>query len=111
MTEPEYVYIKGQGWVAHTGALNRVYVNKPGYPAFYLETREPREGERYAQFNKVDAKYVKGGTIDLLVFKEYIETGTYWRLEDYALKSSSPRNYLLPVFLFLLYDHPTPIPA
>jgi hypothetical protein len=45
MIEPIYIYVKGQGWVAHAPFMEVTY--KDGTRA-RLEAREPQVGEHYA---------------------------------------------------------------
>lgn len=78
MNEPNYVYVKGEGWVPYNGP-EFVIVNHPE-KTFRLEQRRPNPGETYGIFRKTATNaegkpYVlPDGKVDLQLFKEHIET-------------------------------------
>jgi hypothetical protein len=75
MTEPEYTYVKGQGWVL--SYCETLTARGEGY-TLILQARKPEKGEHYFSSNN-------SGNTTANLLKE-IATNTYWRRNFIAYK-------------------------
>lgn len=72
MSEPEYIFKKGDGWVTNSQP-DEIYCENL-WGRYKIVNRLPEVGERYGVFSFTNIKYVEGDKLRISVWAEYLST-------------------------------------